>query len=214
MYESVLELAIPLTLPCFLSLPSFLLSLSLPLPSFLASFLSLSFSIRLQRFYFLYLFVYICVFSLVPSYFAEGFGGLLGGGKPGCKPGHPPRAVAGGGKCVVWGWARFRLVTVGAARALFFQWLQTVLIGSERESPWHCSPVLYLPGDNPFRCLELALMSPSPLTGFLQGFSLVSSATACDEFLCPEHLARLSPPKPSPSYHRLFWIRTQSGTQL
>lgn len=38
-----------------------------------------------------------------------------------------------------------------------------VLIGSEGESPCHCSPVLYLPQDNPFRCLELALMSPSHL---------------------------------------------------
>ena len=82
-----------------------------------------------------------------------------------------------------------------------------------RES-WHCSPALYLPGDNPFRCLGLALMSPSLLAGLLPGFSLVSSATPCDEFLCPAHLAWLSPPEPSPWYRCLCWIRAQSGTPL
>ena len=39
--------------------------------------------------------------------------------------------------------------------------MQTILIGSGREGPWHCSLVFYLPGDNPFSCLEPALTLPS-----------------------------------------------------
>jgi hypothetical protein len=49
---------------------------------------------------------------------------------------------------------------------LCFSGLQAALIGLYGESPWHCASALYLPGDNPFRCLELALMSPSHLVCF------------------------------------------------
>lgn len=62
----------------------------------------------------------------------------------------------------------FSLRAPGAAvGAVCFSGLQTVLIGLGGESPWHLSPALYLPGDNPFRCLELALMSPSLTAPFL-----------------------------------------------
>ena len=83
----------------------------------------------------------------------------------------------------------------------FFRWLQTILIGSGREGPWHCSLVLYLPGDNPFSGLEPALTLPSfslaclspalsgPLSSMLRGGSL-----------CPIHLAWLSPPEPPPQH--------------
>lgn len=98
-----------------------------------------------------------------------------------------PRQMIGS----VWFEPRHIFCSLLSVLLLFFSpRLQTVLIGSEGESAQHCSLILYLPGDNPFRCLELALMSAS-LGMPPPRFCLSSSAMPHDEVPCPVYtLAR------------------------
>lgn len=113
---------------------------------------------------FIYLVPYLC-FPAISSCVSRDLVASLGW-KADCGGGHSDQdpvgrlSVAGVGHVPPPG-------SAAAVGAVCFSRLQTILIGLWGESPWHLSPALYLPGDNPFRCLELTLMSPSYSASFL-----------------------------------------------